>query len=277
MKKNKKTMTVKSYSQLVSDIRKLIEEGKLRAQMAAGKELTQAYWKVGKRILNEELAESSGYLTNILEDISDELTIDITTLHRCIYFVQTYPKIVQIPELSWSNCKLLLPIAQAEKRKFYEDLATQDNLSQRDLSNAIKKGKYEESSQSKKKKTASKLVRPSEATYVYKAVVDKVIDGDTILVKLDLGFQVWRNQRLRFASIDAPAMDEEGGQKAFHFVRDQLAKVDFVMVKTNKIDLYGRYVGHVFYSANEKDKAKIFSNGRYLNQELLNRNLAVVY
>ena len=45
-------------------------------------------------------------------------------------------------------------------------------------------------------------------------------------------------------------------------------------MKTNKIDIYGRYVGHIFYSLKETDKDKIFSEGNYLNQELLNRGLA---
>lgn len=280
MDKNKAIINKKGYAKLVRDIRALLEQGKVSAQAAMSKVLTQTYWNIGKRILSENIADNTKYLQGIIEDISDELGVDVTTLQRCISFVQTYPNIDQIPQTTWSNCKLLLPIAQEEKRKFYEELAAQGNLSQRDLRDAIKKGRYENeavSKASKKTKTAAKLQRPTEATYVYKAVVENVIDGDTILVKLDLGFQVWRDQRLRFAGVDAPAMDEEGGEEAFRFVQDQLSKVDFVMVKTTKVDLYGRYVGHVFYSTTEKDKAKIFEKGRYLNQELLEKELAVAY
>lgn len=49
-----------------------------------------------------------------------------------------------------------------------------------------------------------------------------------------------------------------------------------MMVKTNKIDVYGRYVGHVFYSVKERDREKIFSRGRYLNQDLVDQGLARV-
>jgi len=42
------------------------------------------------------------------------------------------------------------------------------------------------------------------------------------------------------------------GYEAFEFVRDQLAKAPFVMLKTHQIDIYGRY----------------------LNQELLDKGLA---
>ncbi|MCK5014233.1 MAG: thermonuclease family protein, partial [Candidatus Omnitrophica bacterium] len=98
--------------------------------------------------------------------------------------------------------------------------------------------------------------------------------GDTLLLRIDLGFQVWKEQRVRLAGIDAPAMDQPKGKEAYKFVLNQLAKVGFVMVKTNKIDIYGRYVGHVFYSSTALSKEKVFLSGRYLNQELLSRGLA---
>jgi len=85
---------------------------------------------------------------------------------------------------------------------------------------------------------------------------------------------VLKEQRVRLADIDTPSMDEPLGKKAAKYVRDQLAKVDFVVVKTSKIDIYGRYVGHVFYSFNEKDKNMVFTKGRYLNQELVDQGLA---
>jgi micrococcal nuclease len=41
--------------------------------------------------------------------------------------------------------------------------------------------------------------------YTYKCVIKKIIDGDTVDVDIDLGFDVWlRNQRLRIYNIDTP-------------------------------------------------------------------------
>jgi len=41
--------------------------------------------------------------------------------------------------------------------------------------------------------------------YQYKAVIIKVIDGDTVDVDIDLGFEVWlKNQRIRLYGIDTP-------------------------------------------------------------------------
>ena len=41
--------------------------------------------------------------------------------------------------------------------------------------------------------------------YQYKAVIIKVIEGDTVDVDIDLGFEVWlKNQRIRLYGIDTP-------------------------------------------------------------------------
>ena len=40
--------------------------------------------------------------------------------------------------------------------------------------------------------------------YIYKAILDRVVDGDTIDVHIDLGFDVSVKKRVRFAGINAP-------------------------------------------------------------------------
>jgi endonuclease YncB( thermonuclease family) len=110
---------------------------------------------------------------------------------------------------------------------------------------------------------------------VYKARVERIVDGDTLLVKIDLGFQVRKEQRIRFAEVDASPLETKEGRKAFRFVRDRLAGAPFIMVQTNQIDLHGRYVAHVFYDFYEKNRNKVFLEGNYFNQELLARGLAV--
>lgn len=41
--------------------------------------------------------------------------------------------------------------------------------------------------------------------YRYKCIIAKIVDGDTIDVDIDLGFDVWmRNERIRIKGIDAP-------------------------------------------------------------------------
>ena len=102
------------------------------------------------------------------------------------------------------------------------------------------------------------------------------MDADTLLLRVDLGFQVWKEQRVRLALVDCPPIDEAKGKEAFEFVRGQMAKAGCVMVKTHKVDIYGRYLGHIFYSLDEgAEREVVFKEGRYLNQELVDKGFAV--
>tara|TARA_A100000171_G_C2070322_1_gene114371 strand:- start:302 stop:724 length:423 start_codon:yes stop_codon:yes gene_type:complete len=52
---------------------------------------------------------------------------------------------------------------------------------------------------------ALKRGQAGDKMYHYKAVLVRVIDGDTIDVDIDLGFDVWlKKQRIRLAGIDSP-------------------------------------------------------------------------
>jgi len=171
-------LTASHYTKLVKDVRKLIEEGKARATAAANQELVQAYWQVGKRISEEGLVENAGYGDAILEDLSDELGVDPSTLKRCIYFFQTYNRAPRGTNLSWTHYRSLLAINNDQERSWYEDLVETDGLNTTQLAKAIKNDRYAQSGQGQRKKSAAKLKRPAEPTYIYKAVVDRVIDGD---------------------------------------------------------------------------------------------------
>ncbi len=189
---NQAILSETQYAKLVREIRALIEEGQKSAQRAARQVLVQTYWKIGKRISEEGLTQNAGYNQAILTDLSEELDIDETTLLRCIHFFQTYIPATSSRNLTWSHYKTLLPLDDDNERQWYEDLADNEELNVMQLSKAIKENRYGRS----RKGSGSgptKLARPSEATYVYKAVVERVIDGDTLLLRIDLGFRCGRN------------------------------------------------------------------------------------
>lgn len=270
-------LTDSKYRKLLADLRKLIEAGKKRAQEAASGELIQTYWELGRRIQEEGLTESAGYGDSILEDLAEDLGMDVTTLRRAvIFFNQNENSAPRRTNLTWSHHLELLSLVDGEARAFYEEEADKEGWTRDQLRSAIRRDLYGGSQEEAegKVKSAKKLKRPLEAVYVYKAIVERVVDGDTLLLRLDLGFQVWKEQRIRLAEIDASPIDEPKGYETFEYVRDQLAKAPFIVLKTNKIDIYGRYVGHVFYSFQSKSHETIFKEGRYLNQELLDRGLA---
>lgn len=267
-------LTESKYRQLTEELRGLLMEGRRQAEAFVQRRLIETYWQVGKRLAQADLTQNAGYGDSVYERLSQDLGIALSTLRRSVLFFETYK--ISAPRgtnLTWSHYRELLALPDAREREFYEKLASQQGLTRNELLRVIRRGSYD-AAQSKGTRKAARLKRPSGPTYVYKAVVERVIDGDTLLLRIDLGFTVWKLQRIRLAGVDAPAAKTPGGEATKRFVQERLASVDFVMVKTNRVDIYGRYLGHIFYSTQETDRVKIVQKGTYLNQELLNRNLA---
>lgn len=270
-------LTDTRYKKLLTDLRQLLEEGRARAEQASGRILIETHWLVGKRLAEEKLTENAGYGESIVEDLAEDLGMDASGLRRSVFFYEAYK--IHAPrgmKLTWSHYRELLALPNEEARAWYENQAVQEGWIRDELVQAIERDAFSLGQAPEKKKARTQLTRPAEPTYVYKALIERIVDADTLLLRIDLGFLVLKEQRVRLAGIDAAPLDDAQGYEAFEYVRDQLARVPFVMVKTHQIDLYGRYVGHVFYSFTEKDKDKIFQRGRYLNQELLDRGLAKI-
>lgn len=125
------------------------------------------------------------------------------------------------------------------------------------------------------KKTSANL----HQLHTYKAFLEKVIDGDTLLVTLDLGFKIRHREILRLAKISAAEMSVEEGKKAAEALKKILKDVPFLILKTNQTDIYGRYIADVFFDEKkqEKDPQKVADRGVYLNQMLLDLGLVEVF
>ena len=110
--------------------------------------------------------------------------------------------------------------------------------------------------------------------YTYKALVERVVDADTIWLNIDLGFACWSRQKVRLRGIDAPELSTKKGLEAKAFVEARLKEVPFVVIKTHKSDKYDRYLADIFFLKAEEDGGKVLSHGTFLNQELLEMGLA---
>lgn len=113
--------------------------------------------------------------------------------------------------------------------------------------------------------------------YTFKAHVERVIDGDTLLCNVDCGFGIWSRQRFRLKGIDAPEINTLKGLKAKRFVEKILAPCAFLIVKTYQTDKYGRYLADIFFAPCEKSPHRVAQKGQYLNQLLLDEGLAGIY
>lgn len=89
--------------------------------------------------------------------------------------------------------------------------------------------------------------------YIYNAFVDRVVDGDTYDVQIDLGFNMFmKSVRLRLRGVDTPETwrptteaEREHGERATKFVKE-LIEGEFVKIKSYKLGIYGRYEADVF-------------------------------
>ena len=84
--------------------------------------------------------------------------------------------------------------------------------------------------------------------YTYKAHVTRVIDGDTVVLDIDLGFRMWAVMPIRLWGINAPERGKEGwGEAKAHL--EQLLGEGVVVVETRRNpEKYGRWLGIVHCS-----------------------------
>lgn len=117
----------------------------------------------------------------------------------------------------------------------------------------------------------------NKTTYTYKAFLNKVVDGDTLRVTLDLGFNIKHKEILRLKGINAPEMKTKEGQESATALRKILKEIKYLVIKSNKVDIYGRYVADVFFQDEDSDIHEIAQNGVYLNQLLIDKGLAEIF
>lgn len=110
--------------------------------------------------------------------------------------------------------------------------------------------------------------------YEYKASLDRVVDGDTIDVIVDLGFYTKIKERLRLAGIDTPEIygtkkdtkEYQKGVEAKDFVERRLKENNNEMIiKTDKIGKWRRWIAEIILGDSKKT----------LNQELVEHGFAV--
>lgn len=94
----------------------------------------------------------------------------------------------------------------------------------------------------------------------YVKKVTKVVDGDTIDVDIDLGFDISFSSRVRLAGIDTPEsrtrdkMEKALGLEAKAYLKSQIDSAKTIVIKTEKMnssEKYGRILGWLFLDGSE--------------------------
>jgi micrococcal nuclease len=110
--------------------------------------------------------------------------------------------------------------------------------------------------------------------YQYKIKkVNRVIDGDTIDVDIDLGFWVTVSYRVRLKDINAAETrtldveEKKEGVKARLWLEKELARKGEWIIETHKEDKYGRILGTLYFVGDPVT----------LNERMLNEGIAKPY
>lgn len=111
--------------------------------------------------------------------------------------------------------------------------------------------------------------------YHYKAKVERIVDGDTIDVVIDLGFKITTFQRIRLAKINTPETfnvkkDSEEyfkGLTSKQYVEQRIAaNNNEIELETEKVtEKYGRYIGTIWLADSKTS----------LNDELVEKGFAL--
>ena len=112
--------------------------------------------------------------------------------------------------------------------------------------------------------------------FCYGAKVEKVVDGDTVDLSIDLGFDIHHKIRVRLYGVDTPESrtvnkaEKEAGLKAKEFVKTWTNTHAFVVIETikDKSEKYGRVLANVY-----SDELK----SSCLNTELVSQGFAKAY
>lgn len=114
---------------------------------------------------------------------------------------------------------------------------------------------------------------PDCGLYLYAAKVTRVIDGDTIVADVDLGFNTWRhNERLRLAGIQTPEKGAEGHDEALEALAGRISGRD-VFICTVKAKRSGKEVRGGF----GRYLATVHFENESINQWLLDEGYAIPY
>ena len=120
--------------------------------------------------------------------------------------------------------------------------------------------------------------------YEYKAIVNRVVDGDTIDVTIDLGFSVWKKMRVRMEGINTPesrTRDLEEKKRGLA-AKDRLKSIlefndNECVLKVSGVGKYGRALATVLVESlsplNGEDGITLID----VNKQLIEEGHAIEY
>jgi predicted nuclease of restriction endonuclease-like (RecB) superfamily len=127
------------------DIREILKKARQKTYTAINFAMVEAYWQIGKRIVEEEQAgkERANYGSYLIKGLSKELSMEfgkgfsVANLWNFRQFYITFPSEEKLytvrRELSWSHLRLIMRVDNPKAREYYLKEAADQNWSTRQL------------------------------------------------------------------------------------------------------------------------------------------------
>lgn len=91
-----------------------------------------------------------------------------------------------------------------------------------------------------------------ESCYWYQCAVKRVVDGDTVIVDVDLGFRTWLLGRtVRLAKLWVPEAGTPDGDQCTRHLIDLVASAKETVLYSKRSDKYGRVLGNLFFDGHD--------------------------
>ena len=140
---------------IYEDIRKILTEARRKAYSSVNAEMVMAYWRIGKRIVEEEQSgdERAEYGTYLIKELSERLSnefgkgFSFVSLSNFRQFYLAFPEDSILSalrrELTWTHYRLIMRVETADARQYYINEAADHNWSTRQLDRNINTLYYE--------------------------------------------------------------------------------------------------------------------------------------
>ena len=139
-------------AKLVQDARQIIENARKNAVRSVDFCRVQMYWKLGKRIFEEEQhgKKRADYGAYIVKSLAEKLETEYGSgfskrqLEFCRQFYNIFPIANALrSQLNWSQYRMLIQISDPDKREYYELEAVNNSWNGRELERQINSQLYE--------------------------------------------------------------------------------------------------------------------------------------
>jgi predicted nuclease of restriction endonuclease-like (RecB) superfamily len=160
---------------LAQEVRAILQQARQKAYTAANVVMVEAYWSIGKRIVEEEQGGKSraNYGTHLIRNLARQLGdefgngVSVANLRNFRQFYLTFPEAEKrytlCSELSWSHWRLIMRVENPKARDYYIRETAGQQWSARTLQRAITTSAFQRLLKSPK---PAKTPKPSPVEFI---------------------------------------------------------------------------------------------------------------